>query len=247
MSEFGPIQIGSYQLAPGEWEAYVNNPDRGNDWKYSLAYAYWRQHGAPHEDAVQMAQREAYEEARSANPEPESKANWRWAGVPLSTPFASLLANTLEDRTLFASQSAQAQNIYNQLRLGLESRVKGRFVSPTKVSNPEDVATATQFSSIADVPVDPEVMNQAIEAIRVPIEPEELARRMEAAKALLEGTAPKPEQKARPKPEAMSSRGPMGKRMAGGLAVTGGLGLGGLLALAALTDPHSVEREEYRV
>jgi hypothetical protein len=96
VSDFGPIQIGSYQLSPNEWESYANNGS--NDWKYSLAYAYLMQQGLPHEEAVQGAQMEAYGKVRSQKPLPITESNWRWAGVPLQSELATPLASLLSDR-----------------------------------------------------------------------------------------------------------------------------------------------------
>lgn len=105
MNDFGPIQVGSYRLSPNEWEAYANNGS--NDWKYSLTYAYLRQQGLPHEDAVQGAQVEAYGKVRSETPLPETERNWRWAGVPLQSELATPLASLLSDRPATAQAVAE--------------------------------------------------------------------------------------------------------------------------------------------
>lgn len=221
MSEFGPLQIGSYHLADGEWDAYEKqNPKAA---RYSLAYAVLRQQGNSHEEAVQGAQLEAYGRVISTNPQPENLNNWKWAGVPLSTPLASLL----EDRP---PTPQEAEEILNQLKLGLESRIGGRFVSPTKVSNPETV-TASMAPREADLPrsgawsLDQMDMMDLIAAAA----PSKLSQPEQPVP-----TPAIPDVEASPR-----SR----RRMAGGLAVTAGLGLGGLLTLAALTDPYRVKQQ----
>lgn len=70
---------------PIEWAAL-----QGSDPQtalYSLAYAWARQNGMDHAQAVQFGQVEAYGKIRSRNPQPEGARNRAWAQVPLSSPL----------------------------------------------------------------------------------------------------------------------------------------------------------------
>jgi hypothetical protein len=135
VSDFGPIQIGSYQLSPNEWETYANNGS--NDWKYSLTYAYLMQQGLPHEEAVQGAQMEAYGKVRSQKPLPMTESNWRWAGVPLQSEL---------DLPSDAPRTSPGQQELLTLLEEAEARAAGTIplVAEEVKANAEKIAAAVQ-------------------------------------------------------------------------------------------------------
>lgn len=254
MSEFdpsAPLVPGRTEFSKRVWEMWEQRDNTTN--KYALAYAHGRQEGLSHEEAVQAAQLEAYGKIRSENPLPENAGNRRLAELQLSMPVSphdlamrANLANAPSTPIQLTPEDVQ------QLRLPLTSRGdKGKFASPTKVSNPEDVARTVGEGGRSVM--DPMSLREAEEFLARMQTPSpgqldllaELASRVEpsAIEAVLERNPEVVAQSQSPEAikEAIAPVSPNRRRMAGGLAVTAGLGLSGLLALAALTDPYRVE------
>lgn len=241
---------------PGEWgwtgEAAQLDWNYGADpaaKDYALAYAAQRQAGLPHERAVLRAQMETKgfrdqlaqlvaqhgpsgvlmgrqvlrdDRRYSLNPYPATARNDAWARQPLSSPLPPQVID-------LGGEASQGE-----LNLRAVTRNRGRYASPTKVSNPpsSELLAALASGRAVDQPAAPAAAPEG----QLPIDWS--ARREQLEQVVAQAAAA-------PTPKAPSSSAPEGwRRMAGRWGLPALAALGGFTALAMATGVEQPREQQ---
>jgi hypothetical protein len=120
---------------------YGHQPEEGFiPGHYSVAYAHARQRmGMDPIGAKAWAQVQADGRTHGDDPVPNPDWDRRWVNARLESPIPA--QPPVQAGPIPTAASAEQ---YNPLRLPLQSRMAGKFISPTKVGNPEIVSAAMQ-------------------------------------------------------------------------------------------------------